>query len=53
MSPAPQVDPPVRVFAARGMERLIAARVAELRAKGIPFEVIELDKVLGGRCKER
>ena len=48
MSPAPDDCPPVRVFNAAGLEWLTRRRVEELRARGIRYEVIELEQVLGG-----
>ena len=48
MIPTPGDCPPVRVFNAGGLEWLTRRRVKELRARGIRYEVIELEQMLGG-----
>ena len=43
MSPARDAYPPVQVFTTGGLEWLTRRRVEELRAKGIRYEVIDLE----------
>lgn len=43
MRPATGEYPPVRVLTIRSLEGLTNLRVRELRAKGIPYEVVPLD----------